>query len=75
MRTIDSQKKSWRKKTAGIFVCLGIIPNTVHFSGTKLRSQASERFVADAEEEYEDSLGNVIPKKTYVDLRRRLGLL
>ena len=42
---------------------------------TKLRSQkTSERFVADHEEEYEDSMGNVIPKKTYEDLRRQ-GLL
>nr|CAG4647766.1 EOG090X03G1 [Moina brachiata] len=65
--------------------CLGI-PNTAHFANvtkiedaislwTKLRSQkTSERFVADQEEEYEDSMGNVIPKKTYEDLRRQ-GLL
>nr|CAG4646913.1 EOG090X03G1 [Megafenestra aurita] len=65
--------------------CLGI-PNTAHFANvtriedaislwTKLRSQkTSERFVADHEEEYEDSMGNVIPKKTYEDLRRQ-GLL
>ncbi len=41
----------------------------------KLRSQkTSERFVADHEEEYEDSMGNVVTKKTYEDLRRQ-GLL
>lgn len=41
----------------------------------KLRGQkTSERFIADHEEEYEDSMGNVIPKKTYEDLRRQ-GLL
>nr|CAG4641560.1 EOG090X03G1 [Eurycercus lamellatus] len=65
--------------------CLGI-PNTAHFANvtriedaislwTKLRSQkTSERFVADHEEEYEDSMGNVVTKKTYEDLRRQ-GLL
>nr|CAG4643094.1 EOG090X03G1 [Ilyocryptus agilis] len=65
--------------------CLGI-PNTAHFANvtriedaislwTKLRSQkTSERFVADNEEEYEDSMGNVVTKKTYEDLRRQ-GLL
>nr|CAG4637682.1 EOG090X03G1 [Chydorus sphaericus] len=65
--------------------CLGI-PNTAHFANVtkiedaislwnKLRSQkTSERFVADHEEEYEDSMGNVVTKKTYEDLRRQ-GLL
>lgn len=42
---------------------------------TKLRSQkTSERFLPDHEEEYEDSMGNVVTKKTYEDLRRQ-GLL
>jgi len=65
--------------------CLGI-PNTAHFANvtriedaislwTKLRSQkTSERFLPDHEEEYEDSMGNVVTKKTYEDLRRQ-GLL
>nr|CAG4640728.1 EOG090X03G1 [Eulimnadia texana] len=65
--------------------CLGI-PNTAHFANVtriedainlwqKLKAQkTSERFIADNEEEYEDSLGNVVTKKTYEDLRRQ-GLL
>jgi len=65
--------------------CLGI-PNTAHFANvtriedaislwTKLRSQkTSERFLPDHEEEYEDSKGNVVTKKTFEDLRRQ-GLL
>uniref|UniRef100_A0AAQ4RAV4 Splicing factor 3a, subunit 3 n=1 Tax=Gasterosteus aculeatus aculeatus TaxID=481459 RepID=A0AAQ4RAV4_GASAC len=65
--------------------CLGI-PNTAHFANVtqiedavslwaKLKSQkASERWQPDTEEEYEDSSGNVVNKKTYEDLKRQ-GLL
>lgn len=65
--------------------CLGI-PNTTHFAKVtqieeaaslwakwKLQ-KASERWQPDAEEEYEDSSGNVGNKKTYEDLKRQ-GLL
>merc|ERR1719374_126516 len=62
--------------------CLGI-PNTAHFANVtqiedavslwaKLKSQkASERWQPDTEEEYEDSSGNVVNKKTYEDLKRQ----
>uniref|UniRef100_G1RLZ1 Splicing factor 3a subunit 3 n=1 Tax=Nomascus leucogenys TaxID=61853 RepID=G1RLZ1_NOMLE len=65
--------------------CLGI-PNTAHFANVtqiedavslwaKLKLQkASERWQPDTEEEYEDSSGNVVNKKTYEDLKRQ-GLL
>ncbi|KAH0631052.1 hypothetical protein JD844_005133 [Phrynosoma platyrhinos] len=65
--------------------CLGI-PNTAHFANVtqiedavslwaKLKQQkASERWQPDTEEEYEDSSGNVVTKKTYEDLKRQ-GLL
>ncbi|CAD7691121.1 unnamed protein product [Nyctereutes procyonoides] len=65
--------------------CLGI-PNTAHFANVtqiedavslwaKLKLQkASERWQPDTEEEYEDSSGNMVNKKTYEDLKRQ-GLL
>uniref|UniRef100_A0A1L8DH11 Putative splicing factor 3a subunit 3 n=1 Tax=Nyssomyia neivai TaxID=330878 RepID=A0A1L8DH11_9DIPT len=65
--------------------CLGI-PNTAHFANVtqiedaitlweKLKTQKQqERWVPDQEEEYEDSQGNVVNKKTYEDLKRQ-GLL
>nr|DBA33629.1 TPA: hypothetical protein GDO54_001281 [Pyxicephalus adspersus] len=65
--------------------CLGI-PNTAHFANvtqiedavslwSKLKQQkALERWQPDTEEEYEDSSGNVVNKKTYEDLKRQ-GLL
>lgn len=65
--------------------CLGI-PNTAHFANVtqiedaitlweKLKSQKqSERWIADQEEEFEDSLGNVVNRKTFEDLKRQ-GLL
>ncbi|KAM3670200.1 LOW QUALITY PROTEIN: splicing factor 3A subunit 3-like [Ammospiza maritima maritima] len=65
--------------------CLGI-PNTAHFASitqiedavslwAKLKQQKpSERWQPDTEEEYEDSSGNVVNKKTYKDLRCQ-GLL
>jgi splicing factor 3A subunit 3 len=75
--------KEWRH--AHGMRCLGI-PNTVHFQNVtlindakalwdKLKSQkTTEAFQEGEEEEYEDSLGNVVNKKTYEDLRRQ-GLL
>ncbi|XP_033114410.1 splicing factor 3A subunit 3-like [Anneissia japonica] len=65
--------------------CLGI-PNTAHFANVtniedalalweKLKSsKTAERFQAETEEEFEDSIGNVVNKKTYEDLKRQ-GLL
>lgn len=65
--------------------CLGI-PNTAHFANVtqiedaltlwnKLKEEKSkERFQASTEEEYEDTQGNVVNKKTFEDLKRQ-GLL
>lgn len=65
--------------------CLGI-PNTAHFANVtqiedalalweKIKHQKeNERFVAEVDEEYEDSQGNVVNRKTYEDLKRQ-GLL
>ncbi|KAI8520637.1 PREDICTED: splicing factor 3A subunit 3-like [Branchiostoma belcheri] len=65
--------------------CLGI-PNTAHFANVTLiedavalweklkTSKSAERWQPDQEEEYEDSTGNVVTKKTYEDLKRQ-GLL
>lgn len=65
--------------------CLGI-PNTAHFANVtqiedalalweKLKSQKqAERWQPEQEEEFEDSLGNVVNRKTYEDLKRQ-GLL
>ncbi|XP_022646709.1 splicing factor 3A subunit 3-like [Varroa jacobsoni] len=65
--------------------CLGI-PNTAHFANVtniedamnlwqKLQDEKSkQRFHAKTEEEYEDSSGNVVNKKTFEDLKRQ-GLL
>jgi len=65
--------------------CLGI-PNTAHFANvTQIEDAISlwsmlktnkeqERWRPDAEEEYEDTTGNVVNKKTYDDLKRQ-GLL
>lgn len=65
--------------------CLGI-PNTAHFANVtliedaltlwnKLKDEKSkERFQASTEEEYEDTQGNVVNKKTFEDLKRQ-GLL
>lgn len=65
--------------------CLGI-PNTAHFANVtkiedalqlwdKLKNEKhKEKFQAANEEEYEDSVGNVVTKKTYEDLKRQ-GLL
>lgn len=65
--------------------CLGI-PNTAHFANVtqiedalalweKLKTQKqAERWQPEQEEEFEDSLGNVVNRKTYEDLKRQ-GLL
>lgn len=65
--------------------CLGI-PNTAHFANvTKIEdaialwekiqtSKAAERWKPEVEEEYEDSQGNVVNRKTFEDLKRQ-GLL
>lgn len=65
--------------------CLGI-PNTAHFANVtqiedaltlwqKLKEEKSkERFQPNTEEEYEDTQGNVVNKKTFDDLKRQ-GLL
>ena len=65
--------------------CLGI-PNTAHFANVtqiedaitlweKLKVQKhNERWIPDDEEEYEDSMGNVVNRKTFADLKRQ-GLL
>ena len=62
------------------------IPNTAHFANVtkmadaltlweKLKdSKAKERFQPENEEEFEDSVGNVVNKKTFEDLSRQ-GLL
>ncbi|RZF41487.1 hypothetical protein LSTR_LSTR000201 [Laodelphax striatellus] len=65
--------------------CLGI-PNTAHFANVtqiedalslweKLKTQKQEeRWQPEQEEEFEDSLGNVVNRKTFEDLKRQ-GLL
>lgn len=65
--------------------CLGV-PNTAHFANVtkiedalrlwnKLKEEKQrEKFLASTEEEYEDSEGRVVNKKTYEDLKRQ-GLL
>lgn len=65
--------------------CLGI-PNTAHFANVtsiedalalwqKIKaSKETDRWKPDTEEEFEDSLGNVVNKKTYEDMKRQ-GLL
>lgn len=65
--------------------CLGV-PNTAHFANVTLIEDAialwqkiksgkeGDRWRPDVEEEFEDSTGNVVSKKTYEDLRRQ-GLL
>lgn len=65
--------------------CLGI-PNTKHFHDitliedaitlySKIREQLkTEQFISELEEEFEDSQGNVLNRRTYEDLARQ-GLL
>ncbi|XP_052807476.1 splicing factor 3A subunit 3-like [Mya arenaria] len=65
--------------------CLGI-PNTAHFANVtsiedalalwqKIKvTKETDRWRPDTEEEFEDSIGNVVNKKTYEDMKRQ-GLL
>ena len=75
--------KEWRH--AHGMRCLGI-PNTAHFANitsiedalalwNKLKNNTDdERWKPETEEEFEDSMGNVVNKRTYDDLRKQ-GLL
>ena len=65
--------------------CLGI-PNTAHFANVTLIEDAralwekikaeknKDKFQKETEEEFEDSIGNVVSRKVYNDLKRQ-GLL
>lgn len=65
--------------------CLGI-PNTAHFANVTKINEAIElwkkicedknkvKWSAETDEEYEDSLGNVVNRRTFEDLKRQ-GLL
>lgn len=82
-RAFDRHFQEWRH--AHGMRCLGV-PNTKHFHDITLiedvlalynkikDSLKTEIFLADAEEEYEDSEGNVLNRRTYEDLARQ-GLL
>jgi splicing factor 3A subunit 3 len=82
-RNFDKHFQEW--KHAYGMRCLGI-PNTKHFHDITLIQDAvtlyntirgqlkNELFVADLEEEFEDSQGNVLNRRTYEDLARQ-GLL
>lgn len=82
-RAFDRHFQEWRH--AHGMRCLGV-PNTKHFHDITLiedvlalynkikDSLKTEVFLADAEEEYEDSEGNVLNRRTYEDLARQ-GLL
>eukprot|EP01135_Chromosphaera_perkinsii_P006934 Nk52_evm22s628 gene=Nk52_evmTU22s628 len=75
--------KEWRHSHG--MRCLNI-PNTSHFQSITSIDQAKQlweklknekktyQFVADVDEEYEDSQGNIVSKKVYNDLKRQ-GLL
>jgi splicing factor 3A subunit 3 len=59
------------------------IPNTIHFKGvigieealklhqTLIENKKKENFKPEAEEEFEDTEGNVVTKKMYMDLKRQ----
>ena len=82
-RAFDRHFQEWRH--AHGMRCLGV-PNTKHFHDITLiedvlslyskikESLKTEQFVVDVHEEYEDSEGNVLNRKTYEDLARQ-GLL
>jgi splicing factor 3A subunit 3 len=82
-RAFDRHFQEWRHSHG--MRCLGI-PNTKHFHDitsiehvitlhNKLKDQLSqELYVGDFEEEFEDSHGNVLNRRTYEDLARQ-GLL
>jgi splicing factor 3A subunit 3 len=82
-RAFDRHFQEWRH--AHGMRCLGV-PNTKHFHDITLiadvlelygkikESLVSEQFTAEAQEEFEDSQGNVLNRQTYEDLARQ-GLL
>ncbi|CAE7530320.1 SF3A3 [Symbiodinium microadriaticum] len=82
-RAFDRHFQEWRH--AHGMRCLGV-PNTKHFHDITLIEDAlalyskirdslkKEQFVEDVEEEFEDSEGNVLNRRTYEDLARQ-GLL
>lgn len=82
-RAFDKHFQEWRH--AHGMRCLGV-PNTKHFHDICLIEDAlalyskikgtmtAEQFVGDTEEEFEDSEGNVLNRRTYEDLARQ-GLL
>lgn len=82
-RAFDRHFQEWRH--AHGMRCLGV-PNTKHFHDITLiadvlelygkikESLVSEQFAAEAQEEFEDSQGNVLNRQTYEDLARQ-GLL
>lgn len=82
-RNFDRHFQEWRH--AHGMRCLGV-PNTKHFHDitliedvlalyAKIKDQlTAEQFVADMEEEFEDTEGNVLNRRTYEDLARQ-GLL
>eukprot|EP01041_Mallomonas_annulata_P008834 gene8834-18296_t len=82
-RAFDRHFQEWRH--AHGMRCLGV-PNTKHFHDITLIEDVlalyakikdtlkTEQFLAEAEEEYEDSEGNVLNRRTYEDLARQ-GLL
>ena len=82
-RAFDKHFSEWRH--AHGMRCLGV-PNTKHFHDMtsiaavvalyeKIRdSLQREQYVGDCEEEFEDSQGNVLNRRTYEDLARQ-GLL
>ena len=82
-RAFDRHFQEWRH--AHGMRCLGV-PNTKHFHDITLiadvlelygkikESFVSEQFTAEAQEEFEDSQGNVLNRQTYEDLARQ-GLL
>jgi splicing factor 3A subunit 3 len=82
-RAFDKHFQEWRH--AHGMRCLGV-PNTKHFHDITLIEDAlalyskikdsmkTEQFLGDIEEEFEDSEGNVLNRRTYEDLARQ-GLL
>jgi len=82
-RAFDRHFQEWRH--AHGMRCLGV-PNTKHFHDITLiedvlalyakikDSLKAEQFLLDAEEEFEDTEGNVLNRRTYEDLARQ-GLL
>ena len=82
-RNFDKHFQEWRHAYG--MKCLGV-PNTKHFHDmtliedvvvlyNKIKDQINaEQFIADLQEEFEDTQGNVLNRRTYEDLARQ-GLL